>query len=187
MVNHLKTNRGLALAFALVAGLTLITLTDGCGRQQKQAHHERRQVASAVWTMDVKDAQIPYGSLTGEIHGQHFNYERTVFHAGNIKWTSPNKDKSVLILALSKVVADKTFEADPDSSDAPAITIGWHENGQAQTQTFTNGYAMKLKFDPEPAHARKFHGHIYLCFPDDSKSYIAGTFTADLPKHDPTP
>jgi hypothetical protein len=133
------------------------------------------------WTMDVKNAQIPDSPITGQIHGQDFAVKRAIFHAGNIKFTTTKNGPSVLLLGLGTNISDNTFEVDPNATgNCPQVEISWREDGQNQTQDFDSGYAMQLKFDP--AQGRKFHGHIYLCLPDDSKSYIAGAFTASLPR-----
>lgn len=49
--------------------------------------------------------------------------------------------------------------------------------------SFTDGYAMKLQVSP--VENGKFSGKIYLCTPDDLKSFVAGTFTADIKKPKP--
>jgi hypothetical protein len=38
-----------------------------------------------------------------------------------------------------------------------------------------------------PPVSPRIRGQIYLCLPDDSKSYIAGSFTVILPKPKPAP
>jgi hypothetical protein len=139
------------------------------------------QATSSAWTMDVKDAQIPDSPVSGQIHGQNFAFKRAIFHAGNLRFTSANGAEYVLIHGLGQDIANNTFEVDSNSTgDSPKVEIAWGENGQKNTQNFASGYALELKFDP--AQKRKVHGHIYLCLPDDSKSYLVGAFTATLPK-----
>lgn len=56
----------------------------------------------------------------------------------------------------------------------------WQEGDVTQTATYNKGYAMKLQFGP--AIKRKVAAKIYLCFPDDAKSCVAGTFEVRLLK-----
>lgn len=141
------------------------------------------------WTMDVKDATIPGGPVSGRIHGADFQLKRVVFRNGNLKLISADGQESVLIYHLGQSLANRSLEfqtASANDNDAPKIEIGWKdEDGQNQTESYQDGYAMELKFDA--AKGRRLPGQIYLCLPDDSKSYIAGSFTVILPRPRPKP
>jgi Domain of unknown function (DUF4190) len=138
------------------------------------------------WTMDVKDAQIPDSPVSGQIHGQDFQFKRALLRNGNLKFTSANGSKYVIIHGLGMDIANKSFEMDTNTiSNTLKVEISWDDNGHASTQTFDSFYAMELKFDA--AQKRKIPGRIYLCLPDDSKTYIAGTFTITVPKPKPSP
>lgn len=144
-------------------------------------NEETVQSSSSAWTMDVKDAQIPDGSVSGEIHGQNFEFKRAILRGGNLKFISADGAEYVLIHGLGQDIANNTFEANTNSTSGNLkVEIAWGDNGQNNTQSFDMGYAMELKFDA--AQKRKIPGHIYLCLPDDSKSYLAGNFTVFLPK-----
>ena len=54
------------------------------------------------------------------------------------------------------------------------------EGDVQMTQLFTNGYAMKIEFGSVAAD--KMTGKIYLCLPDVSKSFVAGSFNAEIRK-----
>jgi hypothetical protein len=137
----------------------------------------------------VKDATIPDSLVSGKIHGGDFQLKRAVFRNGNLKFLSSNGPEYVLIYHLGQSIENKSLEfqtASASGDDSPKIEIGWKdEDGQNQSDTFQDGYAMELKFDA--AKGRRISGQIYLCVPDDSKSYIAGTFTIVLPKPKPKP
>ena len=61
----------------------------------------------------------------------------------------------------------------------PQVIVRWKdEQQQAVTQTIGSGYALKLAFG-QPADGR-MPGKIYLCLPDDPKSFVAGTFDAKI-------
>ena len=136
--------------------------------------------SSSGWTMDVKDAQIPGDPVSGEIHGANFECKRVLYRNGNLKFLSAD-GSYLMIHGVGASIENSSFEFPSASvSDALRIEIAWKEDDQNQTEGFQDGYAMELKFDA--AKRRKVPGQIYLCLPDDSKSYIAGTFTVVLPK-----
>lgn len=136
------------------------------------------------WTMDVTHATIPDDTASGEIHGTDFQLKRVLFRNGNLRLISSDGQDSVLIRSLGDSIANRTLELQTASgNDPPKIEIDWKEGEEKKSQTFQNGYALELKFDN--ARGRRIPGHIYLCLPDDSKSYLAGTFTIVLPKPRP--
>ena len=54
----------------------------------------------------------------------------------------------------------------------------WREGNMRVTETFTNGFAMRLEFGK--VSSNRLPGKIYLCLPDEMKSYVVGTFTAEI-------
>jgi hypothetical protein len=47
-----------------------------------------------------------------------------------------------------------------------------------ETEVFMKGYAMRLEFGE--AQGGVLPGKIYLCLPDQEKSFMAGAFSADI-------
>jgi Domain of unknown function (DUF4190) len=140
------------------------------------------------WTMDVKDAMIPAAPVVGEIHGSNFQLKRALFRNGNLKFISADGQESLTIQALGGSIENRSLEFQTGSADdnhAPKIEISWKDGEENKTATFQDRYAMDLNFDA--AKGRRIPGQIYLCLPDDSKSYIAGTFTVVLPKPKSSP
>jgi hypothetical protein len=138
----------------------------------------------AGWTMDVKDATVPDNPVSGEVHGVDFQIKRALFRNGNLRFISADGQESLMIHDLGESIENRTMEFQLASgNDAPKIEIAWKEDEQNKSETYPDGYAMELKIGA--AHGRKIPGQIYLCLPDDSKSYIAGTFTITLPKPKP--
>lgn len=138
------------------------------------------------WTLDVKDATIPASPVSGEIHGANFQLRRVLFRNRNLRFISADGQESLIIHDLGDSAENRSMEFQTASgNDAPKIEITWKEDGENKTETFENGYAMELKIDG--ARGRRIPGQIYLCLPDDSKSYIAGTFTITLPRPKPKP
>ena len=50
-------------------------------------------------------------------------------------------------------------------------------DGEIDVTSKVMGYSLRLEFD-EVADDGTLPGRIYLCYPDDEKSYVAGTFRA---------
>jgi hypothetical protein len=147
---------------------------------------QQAQPAGSGWTMDVKDAMIPAAPVVGEIHGSNFQLKRALFRNGNLKFISADGQESLTIQALGGSIENRSLEFQTGSADdnhAPKIEISWKDGEENKTATFQDGYAMDLNFDA--AKGRRIPGQIYLCLPDDSKSYLAGTFTVVLPKPKP--
>lgn len=134
--------------------------------------------------MDVKDAQIPADAVTGEVHGENFDCKRVLYRNGNLKFVSAG-GAFLMIHGVGASIKNESQEFQTATGDdVPKIEISWSDQGQNQTESFDNGYAMELKFGE--AKKRKVQGQIYLSLPDDAKSYIAGTFTVVLPKPKPS-
>ena len=72
----------------------------------------------------------------------------------------------------------------PDRPRAPRVVLRWKDDQQQPaTETITNGYALKLVFGQ--ATNGRMPGKIYLCLPDAAKSFVAGTFDAEIRKPPP--
>jgi hypothetical protein len=136
------------------------------------------------WTLDVKSAEFPDSPVSGKLHGADFTGKKVSFRNGTLKIAAASGGESLTIHGLRPILENSSYEFQLAAGDeAPKIDIGWSEDGQAKSETITTGYAMKLKFDK--AAKRKVHAQIYLCLPDDSKSYAAGTFEVPVPKKKP--
>ena len=56
----------------------------------------------------------------------------------------------------------------------------WLDADQVVRDTFDTGYALRLTFGAVAGN--HISGSIYFCAPDDTKSYIAGSFVAEIRK-----
>jgi DNA-directed RNA polymerase subunit RPC12/RpoP len=141
---------------------------------------EPTTTAESGWRMNLKDVEFPDGHVSGKLHGMDFEGQKASFKNGELKINYP-KHGEVDIRGLGASIENGSYEFLPATgTDALHIQIKWTEDGEAKNQEFTEGYAMKLKFGK--AVKRKIHAQIYLCLPDDSKSYLAGTFDVPVPK-----
>jgi hypothetical protein len=78
------------------------------------------------------------------------------------------------------VPAGQTFEVTPEGGPAvPVIFLRW-QAGEKDTPSaeFSKDYLLHLEFG-QPA-GGKLPGRVYLALPDAAKSFVAGTFTADV-------
>ncbi len=125
----------------------------------------------------------------GQIHGKPFAFENGVMEEGILHLRQGKEffaDLEVIIflfLPKGEVPSGKTFivSADPaQNRNNPHIHIHWKETGKnlPQFQMFMDNYTMRLTFGQEQGDT--LPGTIELALPDETKSHIAGTFTAEI-------
>jgi hypothetical protein len=77
--------------------------------------------------------------------------------------------------------ANQTITIRPDTKMPPnkatVVQWFWKDAAGAQRKPFTSGYALRLEFGALANN--QIPGSIYVCTPDDAKSCLAGTFTAE--------
>jgi hypothetical protein len=136
--------------------------------------------AVSGWTSDVSKVVFPDHPVDGKVHGMHFELKSAALRGANLRLNSEN-GPSLEIFGLDQPVAGQSYEIQPaDSSANPRVKLTWNEGDVIQAATYGKGYGMKLQF--AQVVNRKMSGKIYLCLPDDSKSYVAGTFVVRIPK-----
>lgn len=77
----------------------------------------------------------------------------------------------------------KTLIVTATNAVAPRLTLRWKDGTEAKTQSFRQGYALRLEFGA--IDRARIPGKIYLCAPDEAKSCVAGTFNAEVRKPSP--
>ncbi len=150
--------------------------------QSVAAFTNQPQMEPAVsgWTSDVSKAEFPDHPVSGKVHGMHFALKTATLRGANLRLNSEN-GPSLEIFGLDQPVAGQSYEIQPaDSSANPRVKLTWNEGDVIQAATYGKGYGMKLQF--AQVVNRKVSGKIYLCLPDGSKSYVAGTFEVRIPK-----
>jgi DNA-directed RNA polymerase subunit RPC12/RpoP len=143
--------------------------------------NQQIEPAKSEWTSDISKASFPDHPASGKLHGIDFAAKTVSFRNGDLKIRSAN-GMQLDIFRLGVSIEGHSYEIQPaDGGNAnPHVKMTWNEGGVIQTATFSKGYGMKLQFDQ--AINRTVSAKIYLCFPDDSKSCVAGTFEVSLPK-----
>ena len=75
----------------------------------------------------------------------------------------------------------KTVVYEPNAAGAPLVNLRWKDaQGKEAKQPLNGGYAMRIEFgQPDGG---QVPGKIYLCAPDEAKSYVVGVFHATIKK-----
>ena len=137
---------------------------------------------NSEWVADTSQVSFPNHLASGKVHGMDFLVRAALFRNGDLRISSAN-GLSVAIIHLGASIEGKNYEiqsSDDNSSVNPHVRMTWSEGEVVQTKTFNKGCGLKLQFGQ--AKNRTVSAKIYLCFPDDSKSWVAGSFQVRLPK-----
>lgn len=139
------------------------------------------------WTLRLAEAKTPASPANGNINGRGFKLERATIRQGQLdlrqgpKWP-PDVGVSVHLFAeRTEDLAGKavTIEATRSNAPRPRTILRWkNENGDPVTEDFRQGYALKVEFGQ--VSSNRLPGKIFIAFPDDPRSYVAGTFDAEI-------
>lgn len=141
------------------------------------------------WTLDLAGAEIPDGPVVGRIHGQDFISARATFQNGSLTFRAESHGPFELGAAIDfkgeqpEVMAGKSFNITTNVDQAAKLTLRWKEDDKVKRASFKDGYALRLEFGALVKN--RLSGKIYLCAPDETKSYLMGTFNADARKPKP--
>jgi hypothetical protein len=146
---------------------------------------------NTAWTMNLSKAVIPDERVAGGIRGTGFLCERATLQGGNLtlrqgRTWPPDLGISVILFAKQgEELSGKTLEVSPDRTPPlPKIVLRWKdEQDQYRKEDFTSGYALKMIFG-DAVNAR-IPGKIFLALPDEGKSFVAGSFEAEIRKPPP--
>ena len=136
------------------------------------------------WVLDLKGAVITDSIAAGRVKGQDFISERATLQGGLL--TLRNGDLSISINfanATAQMLSGKTINVATNAATAARVTLHWKDGDHAMHEVFNSGYAMLLDFGE--ATNNRISGKIYLCTTDEQKSYVAGTFKAEIRKPKP--
>jgi hypothetical protein len=148
--------------------------------------------ANIAWSLNLSNVAFPDSPLAGSIHGNGFFCEKATLKGGTLTFRQgriwpPDLGVSVLLVAREGEDLAGKFIAIPADRPPPLprVVLRWKDEAQEPaTQTINTGYAMKLSFG-QPVNGR-MPGKIYLCLPDDPKSFVAGVFDAQIRRAQPT-
>ena len=145
------------------------------------------RVSHVGWTMNLSNVTIPVTTASGKIHGEGFRVE-TAKVENNILTLRQGKDffpdralTIFMFLKKGEALEGRTFNISTDHGfGAPHIHMKWRDGDKKapETKIFMKEYAMRLQFKEKENGA--LPGNIFLSLPDGSKSFVAGTFLAEL-------
>jgi DNA-directed RNA polymerase subunit RPC12/RpoP len=184
---------GIAAAVGFVYRGTIFkssTPTNGGTTNQTSQAHEQKPLPPAPlandtnWTLALKGVAIPDSTAAGRVEGLDFICDHATLQGGLL--TLHYGDTSLAINftgATAQMLSEKTINVATNATAAARVTLRWKDGDRSEHETFTNGYALLLNFGE--ATNNRISGKIYLCTSDEEKSYVAGTFKADIRKPRP--
>lgn len=137
------------------------------------------------WTLNLTEAKIPEEPVNGAVHERGFKLERATIRQGQLdlrqgpKWP-PDVGVSVHLFAeRTEDLAKRAVTIEANRTNAPKMVLRWkNEQGDPVTKDFRQGYALRVEFGQ--VSSNRLPGKIFIAFPDDPKSYVAGTFDAEI-------
>jgi len=135
------------------------------------------------WLLNLDGAtNVPDAAAVGRVHGQNFLTGHAVWQGGTLTL----RGTDILSVAISfgdalpEALAGRIINVTTNAGTAARVTLRWLNDGEHEKESFTNGYALRLELGPLANN--QIPGKIYFCAPDDLKSYVMGTFTAEIRK-----
>ena len=141
------------------------------------------------WTLNVNAVGTPEIPAGGKVHGKFFTGQKMVLNADGltIRTASYPPEAGITIYLRPDPIESlfgKSIAFAADTPGAPTVLLRWKDaQGQAAQQAAT-GYAMRIEFG-QPV-GNNISGKIYLCTPDEMKSYVVGRFNAEIVKPKPS-
>jgi len=206
-----KHSRVAAIAFVVVLGLAMAAAFVFRGKIFSSHGGQTNQVATARdgeqipppeppkralvappandtnWMLDLSTAAIPESTAAGRIHGKNFISARTILEGGTLTMAMPAHGSTESGLSIYFSVpegaglAGQTVNITSDITNAVRVRLRWRDDQQQnKTRDFHTGYALQIRFGQIAGN--RLPGRMYLCTPDVEKSYVAGTFSAEIRK-----
>ncbi len=141
--------------------------------------------------MDLTNTPIPQTAAAGSVRGRGFSCERATLTAGTLTlrqgrtWPQELGVTVVMFANQAEELSGKTVDVWANRPPpVPRVILRWKDDRQqVGTQTYTEGYAMRIVFG-DAANGR-MAGRLYLCLPDEAKSFVGGVFDAEIRKPPP--
>jgi len=155
--------------------------------QLREKEPKVEAVSRVIWRDDLSNVNIPENTVEGMIHGDLFKMESAKLENGILTLRDGESffpDHAVIIFLFLKdgeSASEKAFDITRTTGfGSPDIHLQWKPEGKElpQAEIFTTDYAMRLDFGV--IEKGRVLGRIYLCLPDEMKSFLAGSFIADV-------
>jgi hypothetical protein len=181
-----------------ILGASLVLALTGCNAKTSPTSEasapaaqtpnpDSKPTAKATYELDPAKHVIPASPLSGMVGGVEvtptaaLEGEYLAFRVP--KPGSPEPEREILLkvrAAIDQPLPEGKRVVHPDNPEGPTTQPVVLNVSSKVGQVFPNGYSMTLEL--EPRKAGKLAGKIYLCLPDDQKSFLAGTFVAPAPR-----
>jgi tetratricopeptide (TPR) repeat protein len=142
---------------------------------------------SAGWTMELNQARIPDGMAAGRICGNDFTVEKAKVENGILSLRQgqdffPDREFMIFLFPeQGEALEGKTYRVAKDQGHgSPHVHMKWKPTNKdvPDAEIFMKEYTMLLEFGKQKNGV--LPGKIYLSIPDESKSFVAGAFKADV-------
>lgn len=141
----------------------------------------------AEYTLDLTLAQIPGAKVSGTVENDPFQLDSALI-SGDVlmlrqgKGTFPDKEVLIYLRAGANLEGKKWEITAEQTSGVPQVVKKWKPDPRyaARSKSYAKGYLMKLELGQ--AKEGRIPGKIFLAFPDESQSFVAGTFDAFSPQ-----
>jgi hypothetical protein len=160
----------------------------GNKREKTSKGEDKQGVADIVtWRDDLDHVEVPGTAAKGMIHGEKFTLESAVLENGVLtirdgKDFFPDHALMIfLFLKKGETAAGKIFNITRASGfSSPHVHMKWRAEGEdvPKTEMFMDDYVMRLEFGV--MENGRLPGKIYVCLPDEMKSFVGGTFRAEI-------
>jgi len=175
---------GVAVGFVYHGTIFKGTTTPSVTNSSDIAENSITSANDTNWTLNLEGLTIPDSPAAGRVAGQNFVCERGYLSNGYL--TLRNGDLAVSVNlsgATPDALAGKSINVTTNAPDAARVSLRWKDGDQTMHESFTNDYAMLLNFGD--VERNRVNVSIYLCTSDNKKSYVAGTFNAEIRKGKP--
>lgn len=139
------------------------------------------------WSLDLAKVAIPDARASGRISGRSFSLGRAVLKGGILdlrqgRASPPDVGLTINLFAnRGEDLAGQPINIEASRTNSPKVILRTKDSqGRPITQSFQQGYALRLEF-AEIANGT-LPGRIYFCAPDAARSWVAGTFAAEIRK-----
>jgi hypothetical protein len=136
------------------------------------------------WMLNLDGVTIPDSAAAGRIHGQDFLAERAMLQNGTLTLRAGRNGAVTFGAEINfggaqpEALAGRSLNVATNAPMAARVTLHWLDGGQSAMEDLEGGYALRLQFGQVVGN--RLSGKIYFCAPDESKSYVAGTFNAQI-------
>jgi hypothetical protein len=141
------------------------------------------------WTMDLKDMKPSDDPLSGRIVGEYFKPDTIRLDAFGLTLQSGEDIINTMQIILNhspgisnfgpgEWIEGKSFQVNSADRGPDVPTIFSPAFSKKVGDIYHKGYAMQLQFGK--VKDGSVPGKLYLCLPDERKSWLAGSFTLNL-------